>query len=64
MDFSINADHQAIRDGVGAVVRSFGDDYWLARDDDAVLLLVSAAILRGIRSYFSRNPPLARNRTT
>ncbi|WP_293394951.1 acyl-CoA dehydrogenase family protein [Nevskia sp.] len=36
MDFSINPDHQAIRDGVGAVVRSFGDDYWLARDDDGV----------------------------
>ncbi|MDH4457305.1 MAG: acyl-CoA/acyl-ACP dehydrogenase [Nevskia sp.] len=34
MDFSINPDHQAIRDGVGAVVRSFGDDYWLARDED------------------------------
>lgn len=36
MDFSINPDHQAIRDGVGAVVRSFGDDYWLARDEDGV----------------------------
>ncbi len=36
MDFSINPDHQAIRDGVGAVVRSFGDEYWLARDDDGV----------------------------
>ncbi|MBA4286500.1 MAG: acyl-CoA dehydrogenase [Xanthomonadaceae bacterium] len=34
MDFSINPDHQAIRDGVGAVVRSFGDEYWLARDED------------------------------
>lgn len=36
MDFSINPDHQAIRDGVGAVVRSFGDDYWLARDEDGL----------------------------
>jgi acyl-CoA dehydrogenase len=36
MDFSINPDHQAIRDGVGAVVRSFGDEYWLARDEDGV----------------------------
>ena len=34
MDYSTSADHQAIRDGVGAVARSFGDEYWLARDDD------------------------------
>ncbi|SEK16686.1 acyl-CoA dehydrogenase [Variovorax sp. OK605] len=34
MDFSIPEDHTAIRDGVGAVVRSFDDEYWLARDDD------------------------------
>jgi acyl-CoA dehydrogenase len=34
LDFSFSSDHQAIRDGVAAVVRSFGDDYWLARDDD------------------------------
>ena len=34
MDFTITEDHRAIRDGVGAVVRSFDDDYWLARDDD------------------------------
>ena len=34
MDFSITEDHRAIRDGVGAVVKSFDDDYWLARDDD------------------------------
>jgi len=34
MDFSITEDHRAIRDGVGAVVKSFSDDYWLARDDD------------------------------
>ena len=34
MDFSIPEDHRAIRDGVGAVVRSFDDEYWLARDDD------------------------------
>ena len=36
MDLSINPDHQAIRDRFGAAVRSFGDDYWLARDDDGV----------------------------
>ena len=36
MDFSINRDHEAIREGVRAVVQSFGDDYWLARDDDGV----------------------------
>lgn len=36
MDFSLNHDHQAIREGVGAVVRSFGDEYWLARDEDGV----------------------------
>jgi acyl-CoA dehydrogenase len=34
MDFSITEDHTAIRDGVAAVVKSFDDDYWLARDDD------------------------------
>jgi acyl-CoA dehydrogenase len=34
MDFSISDDHRAIREGVGAVVRRFDDDYWLARDDD------------------------------
>jgi len=34
MDFSISADHQAIRDGVAAVARRSGDDYWLKRDDD------------------------------
>jgi acyl-CoA dehydrogenase len=34
MDFTILEDHRAIREGVGAIVRSFGDDYWLARDED------------------------------
>lgn len=34
MDFSVSDDHRAIRDGVSAVVRSFDDEYWLARDDD------------------------------
>ena len=34
MDFSISEDHRAIRDGVGAVVRRFDDEYWLARDED------------------------------
>jgi acyl-CoA dehydrogenase len=29
-----NEDHKAIREGVRAVVSRFGDDYWLARDDD------------------------------
>jgi acyl-CoA dehydrogenase len=29
-----NEDHTAIREGVRAVVSRFGDDYWLARDDD------------------------------
>ena len=36
MDFSITEDHRAIRDGVSAVVRSFDDEYWLARDDDGL----------------------------
>lgn len=34
MDFSINEDHRAIRDGVNAVMKQFDDDYWLARDED------------------------------
>jgi acyl-CoA dehydrogenase len=29
-----NEDHKAIREGVRAVVSRFGDDYWLARDED------------------------------
>lgn len=36
MDFSVNEDHRAIRDGVSAVVRAFDDEYWLARDEDGV----------------------------
>jgi acyl-CoA dehydrogenase len=34
MDFSVNEDHRAIRDSVAAVVKSFDDEYWLARDED------------------------------
>lgn len=34
MDFSIDPDHEAIREGVSAVMRQFSDEYWLARDDD------------------------------
>jgi acyl-CoA dehydrogenase len=34
VDFSISEDHCAIRDGVAAVVKEFGDEYWLARDED------------------------------
>ena len=34
MDFSVSEDHRAIRDGVSAVVKRFGDDYWLERDED------------------------------
>ncbi|MFZ2649142.1 MAG: acyl-CoA dehydrogenase family protein [Burkholderiaceae bacterium] len=34
MDFSLSEDQGAIRTGLAAVMRKFGDDYWLARDDD------------------------------
>jgi acyl-CoA dehydrogenase len=34
MDFSVSDEQRAIREGVAAVVKRFGDDYWLARDDD------------------------------
>jgi acyl-CoA dehydrogenase len=34
MNHSETEDHRAIRAGVGAVVRRFDDDYWLARDED------------------------------
>ena len=34
MDFHISDEQRAIRDAVGAVVRRFEPDYWLARDDD------------------------------
>jgi acyl-CoA dehydrogenase len=33
-DHNRQAHLDAIRQGVGAVVKRFGDDYWLARDDD------------------------------
>ena len=33
-EFEPSDDHAAIREGVRAVVTRFGDDYWLARDDD------------------------------
>ena len=36
MGFSVSEDMRAIRDGVSAVVRSFDDEYWLARDEDGV----------------------------
>jgi acyl-CoA dehydrogenase len=35
-EFEPADDHAAIREGVRAVVNRFGDDYWLARDDDGV----------------------------
>ena len=34
MNFLISEDQQSIRIGVGNVVRKFGDDYWLQRDED------------------------------
>jgi alkylation response protein AidB-like acyl-CoA dehydrogenase len=34
VDFHISDEQRAIRDAVGAVVRRFEPDYWLARDDD------------------------------
>jgi acyl-CoA dehydrogenase len=33
-EFEPTDDHAAIRTGVRSVVTRFGDDYWLARDDD------------------------------
>jgi acyl-CoA dehydrogenase len=33
-EFEPGDDQAAIRDGVRSVVTRFGDDYWLARDDD------------------------------
>jgi acyl-CoA dehydrogenase len=32
----VSDDHRALREGVRAVVTKFGDDYWLARDEDGV----------------------------
>jgi acyl-CoA dehydrogenase len=34
VDFHVSDEQRAIRDAVGAVVRRFEPDYWLARDDD------------------------------
>jgi acyl-CoA dehydrogenase len=34
MDFRLTDEQEAIRAGVAAVVSRFGDDYWLARDED------------------------------
>ena len=36
MDFATNSDHEAIRKGVADVVRRFGDEYWLQRDEDGL----------------------------
>lgn len=36
MDFTISDDHQALREGVAAIMRKFDADYWLARDADGV----------------------------
>src|SRR5260370_8869977 len=33
-EFNVPDDHVAIREGVRSVVTRFGDDYWLARDED------------------------------
>jgi acyl-CoA dehydrogenase len=33
MDFSVNSDHEAIRDTVRALMRSFPDQYWLDKDE-------------------------------
>src|SRR5256714_14069799 len=35
-EFEPADDQAAIREGVRSVVTRFGDDYWLARDDDGV----------------------------
>ena len=34
MDFEVSDSQRAIEEGVGQVCAQFGDDYWLARDDD------------------------------
>ena len=34
MDFSISEDHNALREGVSAIMQRFDADYWLARDED------------------------------
>lgn len=34
MDFDLSPDQQEIRDSVARVCADFGDDYWLARDED------------------------------
>jgi acyl-CoA dehydrogenase len=34
VDFSTDSTLEAIREGVGAIVRRFEDDYWLERDED------------------------------
>ena len=34
MDFSVSDDHQALREGVAAIMKRFDADYWLERDED------------------------------
>lgn len=34
MDFSVSEDHQALREGVAAIMKRFDAEYWLARDED------------------------------
>ncbi|MGZ5874336.1 MAG: hypothetical protein ACXWKP_19735 [Bradyrhizobium sp.] len=38
-------DHAAIREGVRSIVARFGDDYWLARDDDCAYRKSVPAVL-------------------
>ena len=40
MDFAESDDHRAIRNGVNAVVTRFDDEYWLARDEDGLTVLL------------------------
>lgn len=34
LDFAISDEHKALREGVATLAKSFGDEYWLARDED------------------------------
>jgi acyl-CoA dehydrogenase len=36
LDFEFSAEQTAIRDAVAKICANYGDDYWLARDDDGV----------------------------
>jgi alkylation response protein AidB-like acyl-CoA dehydrogenase len=56
MDVSLSEDQLAMREGVAAVLRAFGDDYWLARDEDGGGMAAASSVHINL---FGPNPIVA-----